>query len=245
MKLSAWLAVAVLAAWPHAAPAQQTAASTPLNDKQLLGMRLFNQSCRVCHTKPQLTSPLYGPALSRQSLGGQEDVDARGHQQRHASHAGLQASFRAAADRRHRRLPQDHPGARAVGEKPCEAQRLTLAVSAFVVALLGAPVQVNAADTILSGSIKSSAGEAMGGVMVSAKPEGGTITTTVLTDEAGRYYFPPLAAGKYRVWAQAMSFATAKGEIDLGAVKKAGLHASADGGFLPAIARQRHAVGAA
>jgi hypothetical protein len=48
----------------------------------------------------------------------------------------------------------------------------TLAVSAFVVALLGAPAPVNAADTILSGSIKSSAGEAMGGVMVSAKPQG-------------------------------------------------------------------------
>ena len=42
----------------------------------------------------------------------------------------------------------------------------------------------------------------------------------MLTDEAGRYYFPPLAAGKYRVWAQALSFATAKGEIDLGVAKK-------------------------
>ena len=42
----------------------------------------------------------------------------------------------------------------------------------------------------------------------------------MLTDEAGRYYFPPLAAGKYRVWAQALSFETAKGEVDLGAVKK-------------------------
>src|SRR5213079_3633413 len=84
----------------------------------------------------------------------------------------------------------------------------------------GGPVRVNAADMILSGSIKSSDGAAMGGVMVSAKPAGGTITTTVLTDETGRYYFPPLAAGKYRVWAQALSFATAKGEIDLGATKK-------------------------
>jgi mono/diheme cytochrome c family protein len=37
-------------------------------------MRLFNQSCRVCHTKPQLSSPLYGPALSRQSLEGRDDV---------------------------------------------------------------------------------------------------------------------------------------------------------------------------
>jgi streptogramin lyase len=72
----------------------------------------------------------------------------------------------------------------------------------------------------MSGSIKSSTGEAMGGVMVSAKPEAGTITTSVLTDEAGRYYFPPLAAGKYRVWAQALSFATAKGEIDLGIAKR-------------------------
>ena len=56
--------------------------------------------------------------------------------------------------------------------------------------------------------------------MVSAKPQGGTITTTVLTDEAGRYYFSPLAAGKYRVWAKALAFETASGEIDLAAVKK-------------------------
>jgi mono/diheme cytochrome c family protein len=64
----------MLAVWPHGVCAQQTAVNSQLDDKQLLGMRLFNQSCRVCHTKPQLTSPLYGPSLSRQSLGGQEDV---------------------------------------------------------------------------------------------------------------------------------------------------------------------------
>jgi mono/diheme cytochrome c family protein len=74
MKVSAWFVLAVLTAWPHGAHAQQAAANPTLNAEQLLGMQLFNQSCRVCHTKPQLTSPLYGPALSRQSLGGQEDV---------------------------------------------------------------------------------------------------------------------------------------------------------------------------
>ena len=74
MKRSTWLVLAMLAAWPHAVLAQHGATNAPLNDKQLLGMRLFNQSCRVCHTKPQLTSPLYGPALSRQSLGGEEGV---------------------------------------------------------------------------------------------------------------------------------------------------------------------------
>jgi mono/diheme cytochrome c family protein len=62
----------IIALSPEAAFAQ--AASPQLDDRQLLGMQLFNQSCRVCHTKPQLTSPLYGPALSRLSLGGQEDV---------------------------------------------------------------------------------------------------------------------------------------------------------------------------
>jgi mono/diheme cytochrome c family protein len=74
MKRSAWFALIILAVWPHDVFAQQTAANSALDDKQLLGMRLFNQSCRVCHTKPQLTSPLYGPSLSGQSLGGQEDV---------------------------------------------------------------------------------------------------------------------------------------------------------------------------
>ena len=67
-----WSVFVMLAVWPHAAAAQQ--GNAPLNDRELLGMRLFNQSCRLCHTKPQLTSPLYGPALSRQSLGGQDTV---------------------------------------------------------------------------------------------------------------------------------------------------------------------------
>ena len=38
--------------------------------RQLTGMRIFNQSCRVCHTKPLLTAGQYGPVLSRDTLGG-------------------------------------------------------------------------------------------------------------------------------------------------------------------------------
>ncbi|HEY2532955.1 MAG TPA: carboxypeptidase regulatory-like domain-containing protein [Xanthobacteraceae bacterium] len=71
------------------------------------------------------------------------------------------------------------------------------------------------ADALLSGTVTASDGSAMGGVTVSAKPEGGTITTSVFTDEAGRYYFPPLPAGSYRMWAQALSYQTAKGEVAL------------------------------
>ena len=43
-------------------------------DQQNLGMRLFNQSCRVCHTKPQLTSPQYGPVLSMKTLDGKANL---------------------------------------------------------------------------------------------------------------------------------------------------------------------------
>ncbi len=49
------------------------------------------------------------------------------------------------------------------------------------------------ADALLSGTIKSDDGKPMGGVTVSAKPDGGTITTTVFTDEAGQYFFPGFA----------------------------------------------------
>jgi mono/diheme cytochrome c family protein len=62
--------VAMLGFSPMAALAQP--AST--TDQQLLGMRLFNQSCRVCHTKPTLSSPQYGPVLSTDTLGGKADV---------------------------------------------------------------------------------------------------------------------------------------------------------------------------
>jgi virginiamycin B lyase len=80
-------------------------------------------------------------------------------------------------------------------------------------------VPAHAADAILSGTIAGPGGDKMGGVTVSAKAAGSTITTTVYTDESGSYYFPPLPAGQYRVWAEAISFATAKAQVDLTASK--------------------------
>ena len=80
-------------------------------------------------------------------------------------------------------------------------------------------VPVWAADAILSGSIAAASGEKMGGVTVSAKAEGATITTSVYTDDSGNYYFPPLPAGKYRVWAQALTYGTADAQVDLAANK--------------------------
>jgi len=69
----AWPIALVLAAGP--ACAQDDAAA-----KQ--GEHLFNQSCRVCHAKPQLTSVQYGPVLSKASASGNargmHDVIANG-----------------------------------------------------------------------------------------------------------------------------------------------------------------------
>ena len=76
MQRSAWIvaiALLALAAVPPGAMAQQ--AEQALTDKQLLGRNLFAQSCVVCHVKVQVTAlGIYGPALSKMSLGGQEDV---------------------------------------------------------------------------------------------------------------------------------------------------------------------------
>jgi mono/diheme cytochrome c family protein len=60
----------VLAAWPQGASAQTPA----LTDTQKSGRLLYEQSCGICHTKPTLISPLYGPALSKESLEGREDL---------------------------------------------------------------------------------------------------------------------------------------------------------------------------
>src|SRR5207245_2309342 len=96
------------------------------------------------------------------------------------------------------------------------AQVSTIALIALLTTL---PAPALAGDVILSGTI-TAVGEKMGGVTVSAKAEGQTITTSVFTDEAGAYYFPPLPSGKYRVWAQALSYETAKSTIDLSAAKR-------------------------
>jgi hypothetical protein len=71
------------------------------------------------------------------------------------------------------------------------------------------------ADSLLTGAITSATGEKMDGVIVSVKAEGSTITTSVFTDESGNYYFPSLPDGKYRVWAQALTYQTANGNVEL------------------------------
>ena len=73
--------------------------------------------------------------------------------------------------------------------------------------------------SMLSGTVRSATGEALGGVPVSARPAGKTFTRTVFTNDRGEYYFPPLTApfspGTYQIWAQAVGFSRTTVEVDL------------------------------
>ena len=94
-------------------------------------------------------------------------------------------------------------------------RNILLASAASLVVVTGA----QAADQLLTGAIASPTGQKLEGVTVSAKLDGSTITTSVYTDATGNYYFPPLPAGKYSIWAQALGFETAKSSVDLNATK--------------------------
>ena len=77
------------------------------------------------------------------------------------------------------------------------------------------------AASALSGTVKSSDGKPLEGVGVSARGVGETFTTTVYTDESGRYLFPPIKSGQYKVWAQAVGFETSRADANLsGGAKK-------------------------
>lgn len=75
--------------------------------------------------------------------------------------------------------------------------------------------QTVSANAALLGTVKSSEGKPLEGVGVSARNAHETFTTTVYTDMAGRYSFPPLSLGQYKVWAQAVGFEMASAQIDL------------------------------
>src|SRR5712671_3021561 len=82
------------------------------------------------------------------------------------------------------------------------------------------PMTAGAADAVLSGAIKSADGAALTGVTVSARLDGSNIVTSVFADDSGNYYFPPLATGQYKVWAQAITFDTGRGDVDLAAARR-------------------------
>ena len=92
---------------------------------------------------------------------------------------------------------------------------LTVSIFAAVSYQILPQAETAVTESILSGKIVSASGQALDGIVVSAREDGSTITTSVFTDDRGAYVFPPLGQGTYRVWAQAVGFATSNEEISL------------------------------
>src|SRR5579863_5714830 len=64
----------VLGGIPKFALAQQVDSAAPLSDQQLLGRRIFQQRCAVCHTQPFPGAKRYGPALHKFLVNGNENM---------------------------------------------------------------------------------------------------------------------------------------------------------------------------
>src|SRR5689334_2510224 len=75
----------------------------------------------------------------------------------------------------------------------------------------------------LSGKVSSKEEGAMEGVLVSAKKQGSTITTTVVSDEKGRYAFPAgrLSPGRYAITIRAVGFDLKKTSVNVSRGKAA------------------------
>lgn len=85
------------------------------------------------------------------------------------------------------------------------------AALAFSLAVSGAE------EGVLTGTVKSASGSPIEGVAVSAQLPGEPITTSVYSGADGRFFFPPMKGGKYRVWAQAVGLERAEASADLAA----------------------------
>lgn len=91
-------------------------------------------------------------------------------------------------------------------------QRVGVIILSLVVLGQGTGAQSNDTGRTLSGATRDARGMPLEGVAVSARAVDRTYTTTVFTDEEGNYFFPPLAGGNYRLWAQATGYVTALAE---------------------------------
>lgn len=68
--------VSLLFAFSLAVPAQQdkTNSTVTLNDVQILGRRVFQQRCAICHTESTPGARRYGPILYKELVDGNEDT---------------------------------------------------------------------------------------------------------------------------------------------------------------------------
>ncbi len=213
----------------HTAPAvertvydmQRLAEPPALSDHELAGRRLFTQRCAICHDpvgQPLGETP--GPQLDRRTVAGDREEAAR---RLIADGSRRMPGFRHAlrplqVDRIVSYLmtvPAD-AAASPAGTAGTGATATSTAAAAAAAEELAAAADPGA---VLSGRVLGEGPDRapVGGIAVSARAAGRTFTTTVFSDEDGRFVFPALDDGDYRLWAQGVGFETARAEATLAA----------------------------
>ena len=74
MKHSRWVLLMLLGIFPLTARAQQPSSEKQLNSVQKLGQRVFEQRCGICHAPARPGFQMYGPALYKGLVDGNEDA---------------------------------------------------------------------------------------------------------------------------------------------------------------------------
>jgi mono/diheme cytochrome c family protein len=69
-----WVLLIFLGIFPLTAGAQQANTEKPLNDVQKLGQRVFQQRCGICHAPARAGFQMYGTALYKDLVNGNEDA---------------------------------------------------------------------------------------------------------------------------------------------------------------------------
>src|SRR6266404_7768693 len=104
---------------------------------------------------------------------------------------------------------------------------LAMAIAVAAVTLFFAAANIIGAasspNVALTGQVSSLEEGPMEGVLVSAKREGSTVTTTVVSDAKGRYSFPNarVEPGQYAIRVRAAGFELGPASVDLTAQKTA------------------------
>lgn len=74
MKHFRWAVFIFLGIFPLAVRAQQANTEKPPAEAQKLGQRVFQQRCAICHAPARPGFQMYGPALHKDLVNGNEDA---------------------------------------------------------------------------------------------------------------------------------------------------------------------------
>ena len=179
--------------------------ATHLTELERDGRRLFVQYCGLCHDSTgQPTHDTYGPTMTVdlvRALGDDHiaSVIANGSER--------MPGFRYQLKTKEIQCIVDFLASGALSGT---------SISSSPVPHTDPLVPPSSDSAPVRGVIRENGNSPLGGVAVSARADDRTVTVTVFSDESGRFYLPPLAAGHYVLIAQAVGYEAAKVEVTIG-----------------------------